>query len=319
MNYYEHHLGDYMRDTAHLSILEDGAYRRLIDAYYIREEPLPGDLKKCYKLARAQSKAERDAVDSVLEEFFDLEADGYHHKRCDEEIAKYQAKQEGKQEKKENEAERQRRYRERRKQLFAELNKLGVTPSFDLNNSELETVLLETQSRNGHGDVTESVTRDVTHHITATQTPVTSNQTPDLKPSLLDTRSQVSSEEDARAQPGIICKAIKDIGIVDVSPSHPLLLKLINAGATQEEFEDAARTCKAKGKKFAYLLAMVEGMRADAANAVVTQGKTAKPNDQTWRFDDVQIMAKARELEVHTTGKTKFEILAAIDKKEGRK
>jgi len=147
----------------------------------------------------------------------------------------------------------------------------------------------------------------------------TSTSTSSIKPPLKDTLPQVSGEGDARAQPGIVCKAIKDIGIVDVSPSHPLLLKLINAGATQEEFEDAARTCKAKGKKFAYLLGMVEGMRADAANAVVTQGKTPKPNDQTWRFDDVQIMAKARELGVHTPGKTKFEILAAIDKKEGRK
>jgi len=27
MNYYEHHLGDYVRDTAHLSMLEDGACR----------------------------------------------------------------------------------------------------------------------------------------------------------------------------------------------------------------------------------------------------------------------------------------------------
>jgi len=44
-----------------------------------------------------------------------------------------------------------------------------------------------------------------------------------------------------------------------------------------------------------------------------------RKQNQSWRFDDVQIMAKARELEVHTTGKTKFEILAAIDKKEGRK
>lgn len=41
MNFYEHHLGDYMRDTAHLSMIEDAAYRRLLDAYYIREAPLP--------------------------------------------------------------------------------------------------------------------------------------------------------------------------------------------------------------------------------------------------------------------------------------
>ena len=59
MNYYEHHLGDYVRDTAHLSMLEDAAYRRLLDAYYIREAPLPTDVRDCCKPARAQSKPER--------------------------------------------------------------------------------------------------------------------------------------------------------------------------------------------------------------------------------------------------------------------
>lgn len=93
MNYYEHHLGDYVRDTAHLSMLEDGAYRRLMDAYYIREQPLPPALKDCCRLARAQSKPERDAVDAVLKEFFHQSPEGWRHKRCDEEIARYLDKQ----------------------------------------------------------------------------------------------------------------------------------------------------------------------------------------------------------------------------------
>lgn len=93
MNYYEHHLGDYVRDTAHLSMLEDGAYRRLMDAYYIREQPLPPALKDCCRLARAQSRQERDAVDAVLKEFFFQSPEGWRHKRCDEEIARYLDKQ----------------------------------------------------------------------------------------------------------------------------------------------------------------------------------------------------------------------------------
>lgn len=92
MNYYEHHLGDYMRDTAHLSLIEDGVYRRLIDAYYAREKPLPEDLAECCKLARVSAKAEREAVAYVLREFFQLEPTGYHQKRCDEVIAKFKDK-----------------------------------------------------------------------------------------------------------------------------------------------------------------------------------------------------------------------------------
>lgn len=93
MNYYEHHLGDFARDTLHLSMLEEGAYRRLLDAYYIRERALPGDVRECCKLARAAAKAERDAVAYVLREFFVLR-DGLHHQsRANAEIARFQDKQ----------------------------------------------------------------------------------------------------------------------------------------------------------------------------------------------------------------------------------
>ena len=40
MNYYERHIGDYLKDTAHLSLLEHGIYGRLLDIYYTREEPI---------------------------------------------------------------------------------------------------------------------------------------------------------------------------------------------------------------------------------------------------------------------------------------
>lgn len=93
MNYYEHHLGDYLRDTAHLSMLEDGAYRRLLDAYYIREKPLPSELRDVYRLVRASSKQDREAVDVVLREFFQQTAEGWQHRRCDSEIARFRDKQ----------------------------------------------------------------------------------------------------------------------------------------------------------------------------------------------------------------------------------
>ena len=92
MNYYEHHIGDYIKDAAHLTMLEDASYRRLIDAYYTREGPLPADKKECQRLARSRTKGECVAVDLVLDEFFDLREDGWHQKRCDEEIARFQDK-----------------------------------------------------------------------------------------------------------------------------------------------------------------------------------------------------------------------------------
>lgn len=92
MNYYEHHLGDYDGATAHLSWLEDCAYRRLICLYYRNEGPIPSDVKQACRLVRAASKQERGAVQQVLSEFFELQGDGWHHKRCDEEVTRFQQK-----------------------------------------------------------------------------------------------------------------------------------------------------------------------------------------------------------------------------------
>lgn len=92
MNYYKHHLGDYDGHTSHLSWLEDAAYRRLICLYYRTEKPLPRDVAAVARLVRAQSRQELRAVDAVLEEFFNLDQDGWHNNRCDGEVAKYQEK-----------------------------------------------------------------------------------------------------------------------------------------------------------------------------------------------------------------------------------
>lgn len=94
MNYYHFHIGDYLVDTAHLSILEDGAYRRLMDRYYTTEEPLSKDEAALFRVVRARSEEEQEAVRVVLAEFFTLSEDGWKHKRCDSEIAAYQAKAE---------------------------------------------------------------------------------------------------------------------------------------------------------------------------------------------------------------------------------
>jgi uncharacterized protein YdaU (DUF1376 family) len=93
MNYYEHHIGDYAQATAHLSFIEDAAYSRLIRKYYAEEKNLPVDIKSVQRLVGARTKEEREAVANILDEFFTLEADGWHNKRCDAEIAKYQGKQ----------------------------------------------------------------------------------------------------------------------------------------------------------------------------------------------------------------------------------
>jgi len=57
MNYYPFHVGDYASHTAHLEPMEDLAYRRLLDLYYLRETPLPADIQSTAKLVRMRSCA----------------------------------------------------------------------------------------------------------------------------------------------------------------------------------------------------------------------------------------------------------------------
>lgn len=86
MNYYARHLGDYAKDTLHLTMLEHGAYNLLLDRYYGSEQPIPAD--QIYRVALARTPEDRAAVDAVLAEFFTLTDGAWRKGRCDEEIEK---------------------------------------------------------------------------------------------------------------------------------------------------------------------------------------------------------------------------------------
>lgn len=88
MNYYRRYLGDYMSKTMHLSIMEHGVYTLLLDACYATEKPLPTDYDSLYRVCRAMTKIEKDAVRRVVDAFFPIQSDGLrHNERADQEIA----------------------------------------------------------------------------------------------------------------------------------------------------------------------------------------------------------------------------------------
>ena len=91
MNYYPFHVGDYASHTGHLDPMEDLAYRRMLDAYYLREGQLPTDVSEVSRLIRLRDQTA--IVRDVLNEFFQQTPEGWRHIRCDEEIAKMQDKQ----------------------------------------------------------------------------------------------------------------------------------------------------------------------------------------------------------------------------------
>ena len=90
MNWFKLYIGDYQRDTAHLSVTEHGAYLLMLQYYYATEEPLPAG-KALHRMLRAHEKAEREAIDSVAAQFWTVTDAGLINTRSDAEIAKAKA------------------------------------------------------------------------------------------------------------------------------------------------------------------------------------------------------------------------------------
>jgi uncharacterized protein YdaU (DUF1376 family) len=90
MHYYQLNIGDYKSHTNHLDLLEDLAYRRLLDLYYLHERPLNSSISV---VARQIGMRDHETqVQTILEEFFYLCADGWTNSRADREIQHYHGK-----------------------------------------------------------------------------------------------------------------------------------------------------------------------------------------------------------------------------------
>ena len=86
MHYYQFNIGDYKSHTEHLSEMEDLAYRRLLDWYYLHESPISLDIEEVARQIRMRSHTECIAL--VLREFFEQTKKGWVSHRANIEIAK---------------------------------------------------------------------------------------------------------------------------------------------------------------------------------------------------------------------------------------
>jgi len=232
VNYYERHIGDYLKDTAHLSLLEHGVYTRLLDVYYTRDCGI--DASDVARLIGARSKDEKAALQAVLSEFFVLQGGIYTQDRCDREIARYQDKQ------RKAKASADERWKQSKRNANA-------SPDAMRTHSEGST--------------------DGMHRA-----PVPSPQAPDTRPKetarAVSARDPDEPEDPGKpptTRAGDACKRMKAAGLSEVNPGHPRLLALLAAGITDAELEAAAGDAVKRGKGFAYALAAVEGQRREAA------------------------------------------------------
>jgi uncharacterized protein YdaU (DUF1376 family) len=91
MHYYYFHIGDYRKNTVHLSPIEHYIYRSLIDWYYLDETPIPKKTESVIRRLRLGSEHTKE-LENVLDDFFKETAKGWTHLRIENEISEYHQK-----------------------------------------------------------------------------------------------------------------------------------------------------------------------------------------------------------------------------------
>jgi uncharacterized protein YdaU (DUF1376 family) len=313
MNFYKRHLGDYLKKTSHLTLLEHGVYTRLIDVYYTHEKPIPDD--KAARLIGARSKDEQQAVRDVLAEFFILRDGNWHQSRCDEEIANAsKAEADDGDELKESRESRQERYRARRAAIFETLHAHSVHLPWNAKMDDLQDALLRVTASQKVSPVTQTATEPVTpvtppvtpetRNVTATisHKPDSISQTPDLEAAQGIT-TVVAPENDARAAStriGEICILLRRYGI-NTSPNNLSSHAWPTNPAVTDELLTTA-IAKAKKQKPNgdihpnYLKPIIE----DLLNPI--ELKPRKADDWAWKRSDAGIDRKGKELGMRPKG-----------------
>lgn len=244
MNFFKLYIGDYQRDTAHLSVTEHGAYLLMLQHYYATEKPLPVG-KALHRMLRAQDKAEREAIDSVASQFWTVTDAGLVNERADVEITKANAQGETN--------ARIAREREAKRKAAREQHKQSTN-----------------RATNGQPNQTPDTRHQTKEKESARSIPPVLARAPDP-----------DDPPEAQGQPptpgGAICQAMRRAGLQATNPGDPRLLALIAQGATLPEFEGIAAEAVAKGKGWAWVLTVLPARRAEAAAISLAPAPQADP------------------------------------------
>lgn len=90
MHYYQHHIGDFLKDTGNLSNEQLAVYLKMLWRYYTDEKPFTDAPEDIAFAVRSDEKT----VQLILRHFFVQQDDGWHQTRCDKEIAHFHGKAE---------------------------------------------------------------------------------------------------------------------------------------------------------------------------------------------------------------------------------
>jgi uncharacterized protein YdaU (DUF1376 family) len=233
VNFFKLYIGDYQRDTAHLSLAEHGAFLLMLQHYYATEKPLPTG-KALHRILRASEKADRDAIDSIAAQFWRTTDAGLVNDRADAEITKAAAQ--------------------------ADTNRAIAKAR------EAAREAARKAAREKHDQSTNRATNDQPNHSHS------HSQTTALGESSADGNSEVGAGAPVRPTEmtpgGAACRAMREAGVPPhlLNPEHAELLEAIAAGATPAEFGATAAELLAANKPahMTYIVRAVMGRRRDA-------------------------------------------------------
>lgn len=262
MNFYKFYPGDFQRDTAHLSLIERGAFRAMLDFFYSTEKPLPtGDA--LYRIVGAVSKGERLAVDRIAADFWVPHPDGgILNPRALREMGKADAI-----------AARNR-----------EVGKAGGRPKAKpKNNPEITQTVSKTEPKPEPRPNPNPNPEKPNAHI---------NQTPDINTSLSQTTIEIQPV--SHAQPAAASSSVREADLqrgneiarllcqlgAKLKPEEPQVLQWAAEGFTDADILRAFATAKAQRGPSAQpigvnLLNAI--LRSQAATAAIRPGKQFDP------------------------------------------
>lgn len=271
------HLGDWLRKTAHLNMMEDGCYMRLVDWCYTHERPLPLTEREVMRIARAATRHEREATRTVLHAFFTLCEDGWHQSRIDKEIVAFTRKTERETAHPHSARERSQRARDKRADLFKRAAACGLSTAWNASTADLEAQLSEHLASGtelaSRAVTTRHDTKTSARHDTATniQYPLSSAVTAAAVPVAVADYAAAARETAAAegvADPlriGQVVRQLKAAGLSGFNTAHPQFLRLVQQGVTDDEWRLTAAEAVTREKAWGWLLATIAGRRADVA------------------------------------------------------
>lgn len=264
VNYYERHLGDYARDTGHLTMLEHGAYTILLDRFYATGAGIPAD--KVHRLARAKTPAEIAAVDVVLSDFFCLVDGAWVNNRAAEELLKIAARVD---------AARENGKKGGRPKGKAKESQ-PITPGIPNPNPDLTQIeALQAPSSNLQAEALD-------------QTPIPDGNTvegpigaaaPDDRSGSLEghTPEAVTAATERGLKLVAISVELRKAGCPDARASDSFLVAAIAEGFTLEQLLDLAMAYP--GKPIKYLVNTARGRRAEANNPTTSTTAQARTSN----------------------------------------